>query len=337
MKISKIYSTRKINKEVYSDLIYEWEDGFSQNLDIPVYSYHNTKERIIRRFFRFLYDFKILSLFQKFDSLRNTKSKILVFELYPRTSFSYEVFSNKIPYIIDFDLNVNLEIFNSVYKNCKLILISSLVAFNYLKKNNCPLNIAHLPLSISDNYKIDIDSYKNREFDVIVTRTNKVIKGYLEKYSEDHPDFEFVVRRWEGTQMYRNNVYFSNLRGILGEFSERSSYFGLLKKARVAVYATPGYDEDAKRFMNHVTPSLFEFISSGCRIIARYPENEETNYFELENLSPSIESYEQFKEVLTSYLDNNSDDYIKASQDFLQRVYTKKQIGKLILILKNNS
>lgn len=332
-----MYSTRKSNNEVYSDLIYEWENDFSEYLNIPIYSHYKTKEKIIRHFFKRLQYLKISIFIQKLDSVRNPKSSTLIFELYPRPYFSFQVFSNKIPYIIDFDLNVNLEVFYSVYKNCKLVLISSLEAYNFLKNKNCPLNIAHLPLSISEKNKIEIDSVNNKDFDVIVTRSNKAFMEYLEKFSEDYPDFEYVVRKWEGNQLYKNNVYISNKRGRLGEFSDRKSYFDLLKKAKVALYATPGIDENLNRFMNHVTPSLFEFVSSGCRIMARYPENAETKFFELEKLSPSIESYNQFKLTLRTILDDKSSDYLKVSQDFLQKVYTKNQIARLNLILKSNN
>jgi hypothetical protein len=71
--------------------------------------------------------------------------------------------------------------------------------------------------------------------------------------------------------------------------------------------------------------------------MARYPENAESKFFELEKLSPSIESYNQFKLTLRTILDDKSSDYLKVSQDFLQKVYTKNQIARLNLILKSNN
>lgn len=333
MQLSKIYSSRNCNREVYSDLIYEWEDDYSKHFNIPIYTYNKVKDKYLRYFFKILDKLKIGSIIQKADGLRSSKSFSLVFELYPRNYFSFQVFSNKIPFIIDFDYNVNLEIFYKIYKNCKLVLISSLEAYNYLKKNNCPLNIAHLPLSISDKFKLDTKASKEREFDVIMVRSNKVFMEYLEKYSNKYPDFEFVVRRWEGSQIYRNNVYFSNKRGILGEYSDRSSYLNLLKKAKVALYTTPGFDDNKKRFMNHVTPSLFEFITSGCRIIARYPKNAETVFYNLEKTFPCINNYEEFEKLLNLYIEDKSYSYLKDSENFLETVYTKFQAVKLKSIL----
>lgn len=336
MQLSNIYSTRNSNSEVYSDLIYEWEDDYSKHFKIPIYSYNINKDKFIRYFFKILRKLNCDGIFQKIENYRTPKSFSLVFELSPRIYFSFQVFSNKIPFIIDFDYNVNLNVFYSVYKNCKLILISSLEAYNYLKTNNCPLNIAHLPLSISDKNILDKSNTTPKEFDVIVVRSNKVFMEYLERFSDKYPKFEFVVRRWEGTQLYKNNVYFSNKRGILGEFSDRNSYFDLLKKAKIALYATPGFDDNNKRFMNHVTPSLFEFIFSGCRIIARYPVNSETTFFGLEKISPCVDTYEKFENLLVSYIEDSSFNYLTESETFLNTVYTKNRIEKLKTIITNN-
>lgn len=336
MKISKIYSTRNSNSEVYSHLIYEWEDDYSKFLKIPIYSFNFHKDKFLRYFFKACQKFKFDGLIQKMDCLREPKSFSLIFELYPRNYFSFQVFSNKIPHIIDFDYNVDLEIFYKVYKNCKLILISSLEAYNYLKTNNCPLNIAHLPLSLSNDHKLNLNTIKERPIDLIVVRSNKVFMEYLDKYANENADFEYIVRRWEGSQLYTNNVYYSNKRGVLGEFSDRKAYLELLQMSKVALYSTPGFDDNSKRFMNHVTPSLFEFISSGCKIIARYPKNFETDFFNLNKISPSVTTYEEFQKLLTLYINNDSTDYLKESKLFLENVYTKCQVEKLKVIASSN-
>lgn len=335
MQILKIYSTRNSNSEVYSHLIYEWEDDYSKYLKIPIYSFNGIKDRCLRYFFKIAKKVKIDGLIQKIDGLRKPKSYSLIFELYPRNYFSFQVFSNKVPHIIDFDYNVDIDAFYSVYKNCKLVLISSLEAYNYLKVNNCPLNIVHLPLSISNEHRLNTNPIKDKEIDLIVVRPNKVFMEYLEQFANINMNFEYVERKWDG-ELYKNNVYYSNKRGVLGEFSERNSYLKLLRNSKVALYATPGLDEYTKRFMNHVTPSLFEFVSSGCQIIARYPKNYETDFFNLERLSPNVDTYEKFEKLLTSYINSDSNGYLKESETFLETVYTKRQVEKLRLIINNN-
>jgi hypothetical protein len=335
MYISKIYSTRQSNNEVYSHLIYEWEDDYSKYLEVPIYSYGSFKDKYLRYFFKIAQKLKVDSIIQKLEGFRKPKSYSFIFELYPRTYFSFQVFTNKIPHIIDFDYNVDLNTFYVVYKNCKVILISSLEAYNYLKLNKCPLNIVHQPLSISNNHKLSFKPVKEKEIDLIVVRANKVFTTYLEKFAERNPNFEYVERRWKNGLLYKNNVYFSNKRGALGEYSEREAYLELLRNSKVALYSTPGFDDNHKRFMNHVTPSLFEFISSGCQIIARYPKNYETDFFNLEKISPSISTYEEFEKLLNLYMNNESSHYLKQSTNFLDSVYTQNQVNKLKLILDN--
>ena len=332
MNITKIYSTRGSNTEVYSALIYEWEDELSKKLNIPIYSYNKNKDTGVRYFFRLAQELKIGGLLQRLEALKKkSKDYILVYELYPRKYFSHQVFSDKIPFIIDFDYNVPLETFYRIYGNCKLVIISSLQAYNYLKENNCPLNIEHVPLSLSDKFKLSRKPSREKKYDLFIARQNKKIMEFVERYAEEHPDFEYVIRQWVDGELYKNNVYVSNKRGALGEFSDRSEYFQLLQDTRVATYSTPGYDETDKRFMNHVTPSLFEFVVNGCRIMARYPKNAETDYYDLSSFAESSDSYEDFKNRLTYFLEDQSSDYLVQYEKFLDKVYTSRQIQ----ILKN--
>lgn len=334
MIIENIYSDRRSYTEVYSDLIYEWEEDFSNQLKVPIVSYSKWHNKFLNGMTKIIDKFRVLTIIQHLDKIKKPKKYTLIFNLCPTKRFSYRTSSNKIPYIIDFDFRVDLSAFYSNYKNCALVLISSLESYNYLIKNKCPLKIKHLPLSISDRYKLYKDD-NTRKYDAIIARPNRVFMNYIERYASDHPSFEYVIRKWEGSAMYKGNVYYSNKKGAIGEFSDRAAYFELLKNTKVALYATPGLDEPNKRFMNHVTPSLFEYISSGCRIIARYADNAETASFNLKSFVPSVDSYEAFSEQLTSYINSNSTDYLQESEKYLQSVYTSDQITKFKSIINN--
>lgn len=327
MKLSKIYSTRNSNNKVYSDLIYEWEDDYAKELNIKIYSYLAIIDKLFRYFFKFSQKIHLGRILQYLDSKRKPKSYVLVHELYPRSYFSHQVFCNKIPIIIDFDYGVNLASFFETYRNCKLVFISNLEAFHYLNKNNCPLNIAHLPLSLSDRHKIDKNHPRKTEFDVIMVRPNNVFLDYLERFALEHQDFEYVIRKWDDSKLYSNNVYYSNKKGVIGEFSERDLYLNLLRKAKVALYSTPGLDDPNTRFMNHVTPSLFEFVAAGCKVITRFPKNHETDFFELYELSPSVNSYEEFEYQLGKIIYNKSFDYLTEHQKFLDKNYTSCRVN----------
>lgn len=336
MHIIKIYSKRKSNDKVYSNLIYEWENDFSKILNVPIYSYTANHERILNLIFRILTKLRINGLIQRIEKNRKIKKFILTYHLYPKEVFSHNLFSNKIPYIIDFDYKVDINLFNNIYSNCKLILISNLVAFNYLKEHGCKLNIQHLPLGISDNYILNNKKQKDKTYDAIITRSNKVLLNFIKQYAKENDNFEYIERRWIDNKMYSKNVYFSNKNGQIGEFSGRNEYLNLLKNSKVALYSTPGIDDDKIRFMNHVTPSLFEFISSGCRIISRYPTNEETKYFNLLDVSPNVETYDDFKRLLDKYLKDTSMSYLDKYEKYLKNIRCSNLANKLNLILKNH-
>ncbi|WP_231458836.1 MULTISPECIES: hypothetical protein [unclassified Pedobacter] len=333
MQIKNIYSTRKSNSEVYSDLIYEWEDCIAEELKIPIHSSTKVFARLTSMGYRMASKIGLSNLFQQVNNSFKPHAYTLIYHLYPVKEFGFKVFSDKIPYLIDFDKNVDINNFNKVYENCKLILVSSLNAYNILKEANCPLNIVHLPLGLSDKYQLFTD-YQSKKYDAIFVRKNRVLEEYAERYASSHPNFNYVFRTWAGNNMYRNNVYVSNLDGVLGEYSSRSEYINLLRSSKIAFYSTPGTDEKDSKFINHVTPSLFEFIVNGCRIVARYPENEETRSFDLSSISESMSSYEIFEETLTNHLRDQTGDYLISSKKFLEKVYMNRRITSLKEILE---
>lgn len=333
MQIKNIYSTRKSNSEVYSDLIYEWEDSISEELKVPIYSSTKVFAKVMSLGYRMVNKIGLSNLFQRVNNSFKPNAYTLIYHLYPIKEFGFKVFSDKIPYLIDFDKNVNIANFFDVYKNCKLILVSSLNAYNILKEANCPLNIVHLPLGLSNKYEL-WTKHEDKKYDAIFVRKNNVLQEYAERYALSHPNFNYVFRTWAGNDMYRNNVYVSNRDGVLGEFSSRTEYINLLRNSKIAFYSTPGADEQGSKFINHVTPSLFEFIVNGCRIVARYPENAETKSFDLGSISESMDSYEVFEETLTNCLTNLTGNYLINSEKFLKNVYMSSRIEKLKEILK---
>ncbi|WCT13164.1 hypothetical protein [Mucilaginibacter jinjuensis] len=334
MQIKNIYSTRKSNSEVYSDLIYEWEDCIAQELGVPIFSSNKIYERISYFTYRIAYKIGLSGFLQSVNRLiSKPNSYTLIYHLFPVTGFGYKVFSDKVPYLIDFDKNIDIDNFSKVYKNCKLILVSSLNAYNLLKQGNCPLNIVHLPLGLSNSYQLWKD-YKGKKYDAIFVRKNRVLQEYAERYALSHPNFNYVFRTWSDNNIYRNNVYVSNLEGVLGEFSDRKEYINLLRSSKIAFYSTPGTDEVNSRFINHVTPSLFEFIVNGCRIVARYTDNEETRSFGLSSIAESITSYEIFEKILTEHINDETDNYLIKSEEFLKNIYMSNIIEKLRQILK---
>jgi hypothetical protein len=76
-------------------------------------------------------------------------------------------------------------------------------------------------------------------------------------------------------------------------------------------------------------------MAAKCFIIARYPDNDDTRFFDLKSITPSIESYKEFENTLNEYLkkQDTPPEYIS----YLQKHYTSERVKLLENILNNQS
>lgn len=337
MIINKIFSARGYFKVVAWDLVYDYEDDFSSLLNVPVNTIGKLHFKIRRKFFHLVNRWGLSGLLQRVDSLFHRGSKkTLVFTLYPVKYFCNEVRSDKVPYIIDFDYNVDLENFYRVYANCKLVIIATNVAYQYLLQQECPLNIRHVPLFLSSRYKLSRKPFSDKIYDAVIVRQNDFLINSLRKYAEEHPSFEYIERVWEGGEVYKCNAYYSNKKGRLGEFTDREAFLNLLKNSKVALYNTPGFNDNRNQFMNHVTFSILEFISCGCRIISQYKVNADSEYFKLNEIIPNVKDYEEFSAMMDKYLSDASVDYLDDYEKYLLTVNTESAFEKFKKVIGQN-
>ena len=95
------------------------------------------------------------------------------------------------------------------------------------------------------------------------------------------------------------------------------------------VYSTPGIDggETRTNGFNQITPRFLELIACGCHVIARYPSNPDTDYYEINKFCPNIEDYLQFEKRLDYCLETevNLDNY----RHYLLKHYTSVRCKEL--------
>lgn len=317
MEVKRIITARKYEKWPSYDLVYEWEDIFNNILKTEFFFDHKSK-------------FKKLPLINNFFI---PSKKAFVYEMGPQIKFHLWNKRNIVPCIIDFFLKKeNLDIFYREYRNNPIVLISSKEVYQFLKNNNCPLNIAHLPLSISDIYKIDSNTSFKKKYDlVMVGRQNPVLEEYTKKYAFSHPDFLYVYRKLQG----KDFMYYTSDGNCLGNIDTRDQYMHLLQKSRCGIYATPGIDGGEKRTngFSQVTPRFLEMIACGCHIIARYTENADTDFYQLNNFSPSVETYEEFEHLMDNARKEDID--MKKYVEYLSNHYTSKRVETLKYIINS--
>lgn len=325
MEIEYIGTCRKFEHWPSFDLVYEWEDVFAEKLGCNFAykkSWYNSKLRRI----------PLLNLFARHWS--NT----FCFEMIPGIYGAHlDNMKTVIPCIIDFFLTKeSMPLFISGYSNNKVVLLSSKESFDfvedYLQQNNIKnFNIGHLALSISDKYAIDKVTRFEKKYDlVLMGRQNPVLESFLNQYIKSHPDLYYVYRELKDGKFN----YYTNRGECLGDINTRDKYMTLMRNAKCGLYSTPGIDGGEKRTngFSQVTPRFLELIACGCHIIARYKQNSDTDYYELEQFSPSVDSYEQFEQMLDKARSSEVD--MKSYSSYLLKHYTSVRAIQLKEIIK---
>ena len=328
MYLSYINTKRDFEHRFFYDLVYEWEDVLCKSFNVSLYyeyrpylMYRNMRNKYLRRIpilREFLYPHKIS----------------LCFDMEP---IEKPRFNSKhiIPWIIDFYLpEEKLPQFNIAYREHPLVLISCLDAYNFMNehKDLCPdVKIEYLPLSLPDQYAFDEKFLKQKKYDVaLVGNQEKLLKSFFDRYVAEHPSVTYVYRKNDNGKL----GYYLNKgdKQVGGE--ERIDYINIIRASRVTLYATSmlyGAREGFKNF-NHVTPRFLEMIAAGCKALCRYIPNADTRYFELDQFNPTIESYEQFEELMEKALTEpvSAERY----KNYLEKHYTSVRAQQLKEILK---
>jgi hypothetical protein len=315
-------------------IVYEWEDDLANGLKL------NLKDAAIQKYSfdnpitRFFLGSKLLSKAVSYIDLKFARNnKTVAYDLFPRPNFSYITSANVAPLMIDFWKHTDLHKFYNNYKNCPFICISSLEALNFLKATELNMNFHHMPLSISDRYKPNFNQiYKNKKYDIILAgRENPVLEDFLIKYREKNPHLNVVQRKIEDGKIN----FYSNIDGYLGEYNSRDKYFELLKDCRIGFYSTPGIDGGENRTggFNPVTPRFLELLVSGCRVIARYTENPDTEYYDLVSIVENIRDYKNFESTIERYLSETTFP-TEQYEAYLSKHYTSNTVKILEDIFK---
>lgn len=314
-------------------LIYEWEDQISEAAGLPLGDTRRARRLndnvLARAALKVPGAFPALKML---DAWLAGPSKSLYFAMSPQRKTSFSTRANVVPVVVDFWKTVDLQWFYRTYSNCPLVLISSLEAFNFLKQQDCPLNMRHFPVSLPDKYRPEPDAAYEKKYDVLIAgRPSPVLMNFVKRYEKDHPSVEYVYQSIEQGKLR----YISNKTGMVGAFDNRPSYMSLLQASRVGFYSTPGMDGGEARTggFNPVTPRLLELLAAQCHVIARYPNNDDTRFFELNDICPSVDSYDAFEETLTTALRVRPD--MDRHRTYLEKHYTSARIDLLNQILSS--
>lgn len=337
----KILSKREVmaNADVkdtyFFDIVFEWEDILSRTLQKKIvyrskFSYKY--DEICRKIYR-LIKIPFFRLYNYFNVIH--KEGTFMFDVACKRQDG--IYNNKkyIPCIIDFFYQrEEYPLFINAYKNNELVLLTSMEVYEYLKDINCPLNIYHFPLSIPD-YLVDMSIRYEKKYDLILAgRQNPILSRFVEKYEKNNNHIK-IVKRKEINGHYE--YYLSSTGEVISSGETREEYWNLLKMSKVALYTTPSMDGTREKAhgWNQVTPRFLEELAAQCHVIARYPDNPDTRWYELNRMCSFVDSYDAFEKEMNRCLKEEVD--LQKYKDYLNKHSTSSsaQILKEIMV-KNN-
>lgn len=330
----KIMKNASNNKKYCFDIVFDWEDLLAKGLDIDIITRSET-EFSFDNWCRKVYQktkIPLFRVFNWFDWKRNPS--VLMFDV--STKRQDGIYNNKkyIPCLIDYFLDEEeYQSFLKAYSRNQLVLVSSREVYEYLLERKCPLRIRHFPLSLPDDFKVSGKIEKKYDL-VMFARQNPLLVKYIDRYEKEHPDFILVRRKYEnGHYIY----YLSSTGEVVSICDTREEYIALVMSSKVAVYTTPGIDgtrTDANGW-NQVTPHFLEEVAGMCHIIARYPKNADTEWYEIDEICQCVESYEEFSCLMDQYRKEEVD--YKKYKTYLEKHYTSQRVKLLKEILHENN
>lgn len=329
MQIRTIITQRFLLKWRSWQIVYEWEDVFRKEMKTSFSINLDQRIKKEKKLIKLLFD--SLQVSSKWESKPG-----FVFYMIPYHRFNQRNNSPYvIPCIIDWYLKTNeqLEDFFKKFSNHRLILVSSMQVYQFLKTINTPIPIGHLPLSLSDKYKITPETTFKKDLDVVLMgRQNPVLLNWLKQYSIKHPNLCIVSSEREKDK-YR---YYTQNGTYIAKAKTRNQYMSLMRRSRISLYSTKAIDDDnsvvnANGF-NQMTPRFFEILATGNHVIARFIKNEDTDYFEIEKICPNTNSYESFERQMDYALTHPVN--MKLYSDYLEKHYTSTRVKMLEELVK---
>ena len=328
--LKAIISERGVTNYPSHKIVYEWEDILSRELNLPI----DVEWRLKRKLYNFVDKH---GLTESFLSLFPSTDLYLRFVMTAKSSNCCIINNNIIPVIIDFWLSdEQLNDFYKAYSRCPLVLITNAEVLDYLKNNNCPLNIEHWPLSIPDKLCEQLPLVQNNRRDIdfcVFGRPNPYFLRYLDQYSKESSDFEYVTVEGE---LGARRQYVSNKRRVIEEDTGRQSYLNMMRRTKITCYTTPGMDEakEETNSYNQVTPRVLEMLCGGCWVIGHYPDNADTRFYDLRSVVCNVQTYDEFKNCMNK-MRFSSPNY-KKIEEFVNNHKTSTRVESLKRILTNN-
>ena len=320
MELNRILTCRNHDQRFFWQIVFEWEDVFAKEMNLSLWNEPQISQNP--------HAFRLPMLG---DLVTIGKGNIFRYDM---SSGIYEFWNTRrvVPCIIDFIMDMKrLSEFEHAYKKHRMVLISSLEAYEILQQRQTKLPIGHLALSLSDKYRITPSTKIEKKYDlVLMGRQNPVLMKYVREYAEKHSDFIYVYR----PESEKGFTYYTSKGTMVGDVVDREQYMQLTRQARCSLYSTQCVDggPEWRNGYNQVTPRFLEMIASGCHVIARYTDNPDTRFYEIGKFAPMCDCYSDFEKQMDKARNEEVD--MEMYANYMEKHYTSVRVKQLKKILK---
>ena len=318
-----ILSERKHNQWASQQVIYEWEDDISRELNWPIRSMWRFGN--VSKYCRKI-NCKFISKNSKKRQFEYSPQNSTYHLYFVMNASRYEefVFENAIPIFMDFSEDMLQQIRYATEK-CPVFWVTCKHIYDGLKAIGAS-NVRYMPFSISTS--LQHIQQRPKTIDVIqIGRKNEYLHKWMLDYCEQNPSVEYVYHN-----IGKNSLgYISTTRGNIGEIVSRESYIELLSQSKVSIVSSPGAD-GSSRFGNidFITPRFYESAALKFHLIGRYSDMEEVKITGLDRICPNIRSQDEFNQTIARYLMEYDVDMVwRKSKEFISNNLILNRINEI--------
>jgi hypothetical protein len=330
VKLKSILTTRHIQKAVYWQIVWEWEDSLAEILELECverrpHLFGATSSKLDRLIFRSLiYPYSQWLLGRK-------DLPALCFHMNPPHVHGALTRNDVVPIVIDCWRN-ELDRIPAMFHEQKAIFVCNAEAVTLLKAVSPSLPVHYLPVSLPARH---IPTHvPDKDIDLLCySRTHPDLVSWAQRFADEHPEIRFCRT---GTHEGRPILYDRDVKTEIGE--SRDSVLHVLSRSKIVLQSSPGlHPEGIQRTggFNPVTPRFLEAAANCCHMVGIYPRNEDFEKMKIADVCSRVSSYSEFHESVEQLLGTPfGETELARNQSFLLRNTTERRAEEIQSVLE---
>lgn len=273
MKLNSIWTLRRLQHQVFRQIVEEWEDDFSAELGLPLrdVSAHETRANgrvgaLLRRLSPAVPVWDDAGRMLRHGGGEQSLAFLLWPPVHPA---SFWVQPDVVPVVIDF-WGPHLPKAEQSFARSPVVFVTNTEVKRDLAAGGLGARVHFLPLSVSARHVQPVTAARTVDL-IQVGRQNPKLHAWAVDYVRARPGAEYLYADTTGTWP----CWVSTTRGKLEVDTSRATYWSLLRSSRVSLVSAPGIDGGEARTggYNPVTPRFYESAAARCHLIGRFPKD----------------------------------------------------------------